>query len=70
MEPAERSPTPHIDAFIKPFGATIDGLPAWPVFETLVVALIVIGAIYYAWAVRGRAHDVEADTVTGEAAIA
>ena len=54
---------------LSPFGATIDGLPAWPVFEVLVIALIVTGAIYYAWAVRGRAHDIEADVVTGEAAI-
>ena len=61
---------PNIDTFIKPFGATIDGLPAWPVFETLVLALIVAGAIYYAFAIRGKAHDVEADLATGEAAIA
>ena len=61
---------PTIDGFIKPFGNTIDGMPAWPIFETLVGVLIVIGAIYYLVSVRGRAHDVEsADVITGEATI-
>ena len=32
------------------------GLPAWPLFETLVGLLLVIGAIYYVVAVRGRAR--------------
>ena len=61
---------PTIDGFIKPFGNTIDGMPAWPIFETLVGVLMVIGAIYYLVSVRGRAHDVEsADVITGEATI-
>ena len=61
---------PTIDGFIKPFGNTIDGMPAWPIFETLVGVLIVIGVIYYLVSVRGRAHDVEsADVITGEATI-
>ena len=60
---------PTIDGFIKPFGQEIAGLPAWPIFETLVGVLIVTGAIYYAVAIRGRAADVEADTATGEAVI-
>jgi amino acid transporter len=60
---------PTIDTFIKPFGNEIVGLPAWPIFETLVLTLIVTGAIYYAVAVRGRAADVEADLATGEATI-
>jgi urea carboxylase system permease len=62
---------PFINSFIKPFGQEITGLPAWPVFETLVGAILVFGAIYYAVAVRGTAHDVEtqADVVTGEAII-
>lgn len=60
---------PTIDGFIKPFGAEIAGLPAWPVFETLVLVILVFGAIYYAVSVRGRAADVEADTATGEAVI-
>ena len=62
---------PFINTFIKPFGNEISGLPAWPVFETLVGAILISGAIYYAVAVRGMAHDVEteADLVTGEAVI-
>jgi len=62
---------PFINTFIKPFGNEIPGLPAWPVFETLVGAILISGAIYYAVAVRGTKHDVEtqADMVTGEAVI-
>ena len=61
---------PTIDGFLKPFGNEIAGLPAWPIFESLVVTLLVLGSIYYAVAIRGRAHDVEAaDAVTGEATI-
>jgi urea carboxylase system permease len=62
---------PFINTFIKPFGQEISGLPAWPVFETLVGAILFFGAIYYMIAVRGSAHDVEnqADMVTGEAVI-
>ena len=46
---------PTINTFIKPFGSEIDGLPAWPLYETLVGVLLILGAIYYAIAVRGRA---------------
>jgi urea carboxylase system permease len=60
---------PTIDGFIKPFGTSIAGLPAWPIFETLVITILVIGAIYYAVSVRGRAADTEADLATGEATI-
>ena len=60
---------PTIDTFIKPFGNTIAGLPAWPVFEVLVVALLAFGALYYAVSIRGRALDVEADVATGETVI-
>jgi amino acid transporter len=61
---------PTIDGFLKPFGNAIAGMPAWPIFETLVGTLLVVGAIYYAVSVRGRAADVEsADAVTGEATI-
>ncbi len=52
---------PTIDAFIKPFGTEIAGLPAWPIFETLVGTLLVTGAIYYAIAIRGRAADTESE---------
>jgi urea carboxylase system permease len=60
---------PTIDGFIKPFGNAIDGMPSWPIFETLVIAILLIGAIYYAVSVRGRAADVEVDLATGEATI-
>jgi urea carboxylase system permease len=60
---------PTIDTFIKPFGNEIAGMPALPIFETLVITLLVVGAVYYAVAVRGRAADIEADVATGEATI-
>jgi urea carboxylase system permease len=60
---------PTIDGFIKPFNNTIAGMPAWPIFETLVIAILLLGAIYYAVSVRGRAADVEVDLATGEATI-
>jgi urea carboxylase system permease len=61
---------PTIDTFIKPFGTPIQGMPAWPIFETLVIVLAVVGILYYLVSVRGRAHDVEtADAATGEAMI-
>jgi urea carboxylase system permease len=61
---------PGFGAFFKPFGAEIEGLPAWPTFEVLVAVILITGIIYYAIAVRGRAADVEsADAVTGEAVI-
>jgi len=61
---------PAIGAFLTPFGQTLEGLPPWPTFETIVGVILIAGAVYYALAVRGRAHDVEADTATGEAMIA
>ena len=54
---------PTIDGFITPFGNAIEGLPAWPIFETLVVTLLVLGAIYYAVSVRGRAADIEGEEI-------
>ena len=47
----------------------LSGLPPWPVFETLVGLVIVVGAIYYLVAQRGREDRVEADLATGEAVI-
>lgn len=61
---------PAIGSFLTPFGNKLDNLPAWPTFETLVGVIVVVGALYYLVSVRGRAHDVEADTATGEALIA
>jgi hypothetical protein len=61
---------PTIDGFLKPFRNEIAGMPAWPIFETLVGTLLVVGVIYYAVSVRGRKADVEtADAITGEATI-
>jgi amino acid transporter len=60
---------PFINTFLSWGGAVLDALPAIPVFETLVGLVIVIGAIYYVVAQRGRAREVEADVATGEALI-
>jgi amino acid transporter len=60
---------PFINTFLSWGGAVLDALPAIPVFETLVGLVILIGAIYYVVAQRGRAREVEADVATGEALI-
>jgi urea carboxylase system permease len=60
---------PAFSAFFTPFGQTYENLPPWPTFEVIVVAILLLGAIYYVAEVRGRAADVEADTATGEALI-
>jgi amino acid transporter len=67
---------PFINTFLA-FGKNADGtanvlsgLPAWPVFETLVGLVVVIGLIYYLAVQRGREDRVEADVATGEAVIA
>jgi amino acid transporter len=60
---------PMINSFLQWFGQPLKGLPAWPLFETIVGTLIVTGAIYYAVAIRGRAQASEPDLATGEAVI-
>jgi amino acid transporter len=60
---------PFINSFLQWFGIPLDGLPAWPLYETVIGTLLTLGAIYYVVSVRGRAPDVEADKVTGEATI-
>jgi urea carboxylase system permease len=60
---------PGFGIFFTPFGQTIENLPNWPMFEVIVATILLIGAIYYVLEVRGRAHDVESDTATGEAMI-
>jgi amino acid transporter len=60
---------PLINALFAINGQKLDGLPAWPLFETLVGLLLVLGSIYYLIAVRGRAVEIEADAVTGEGVI-
>jgi urea carboxylase system permease len=51
-------------------GETLSGLPAWPLFETIVGALLLLGALYYVIAIRGTKHDIESDEATGETMIA
>jgi amino acid transporter len=60
---------PMINSFLQWFGKPLDWLPAWPLFETIIVTLLVTGAVYYIVSVRGRAADVEADAATGEKSI-
>jgi urea carboxylase system permease len=60
---------PTINSFLQWFGQPLKGLPSWPLFETIVGSLVVIGAIYYAVAVRGHAAVNEVDVATGEAVI-
>jgi amino acid transporter len=62
---------PFINTIVKWNGAVLDGLPAWPVFETLVLGAVVIGIVYYVVAQRGKLdrEQVETDPATGEATI-
>jgi amino acid transporter len=60
---------PFINTFLKVGGTLLDGLPAWPIFETTVGTVVILGAIYYVVAQRGREDHVEADLATGEAVI-
>ena len=60
---------PFINTFLKVGGTLLDGLPAWPIFETTVGTVVILGAIYYVVAQRGREDHVEADVATGEAVI-
>jgi urea carboxylase system permease len=60
---------PLINGLFKVNGQPLEGLPAWPLFESLVGLLLVTGAIYYLVAIRGQAADVEADAITGEGMI-
>jgi amino acid transporter len=61
---------PFINSFLQWFEQPLEGLPAWPLYETVVGTLLILGTVYYAVAVRGRKADVEtADAITGEATI-
>jgi amino acid transporter len=60
---------PFINTFLSWGGEVLTGLPAIPVYETLVGLVIVVGAIYYVAAQRGQEDRVEADAATGEAVI-
>ena len=61
---------PPFSTFFTPGGKPMEGLPEWPTFEVILGTLLLVGAIYYAVALRGRAPaSVEADAATGEAVI-
>jgi amino acid transporter len=62
---------PFINTIVKVNGQIQDQLPAWPVFETLVIATVIIGALYYVVAQRGKIDtmQVTADIATGESTI-
>jgi amino acid transporter len=62
---------PPINTFLQWNNQTLSGLPAWPVFEVVVVAIFGVGILYYVLTGQGRREDrVEADLATGEAMIA
>jgi len=58
---------PFINSFLTFLDQPLDWLPAWPLYETMVGLFLVLGVLYYVIAIRGRPHDVESDTATGEA---
>ncbi|HLO36360.1 MAG TPA: APC family permease, partial [Candidatus Deferrimicrobium sp.] len=62
---------PFINTFVKIGGTLQDQLPPWPIFETTVGTVLVVGIVYYLIAQRGRLDQVqiEADRATGEAVI-
>ena len=63
---------PFINTFLKFFGNPLTDLPSIPVFEATLAVIVVLGAIYYLVALRGKVDvtQVAADTATGETAIA
>ena len=60
---------PMINTFFKPFGNEIAGMPAWPIFETLVGAILIFGIVYFVVAVRGKVADTEVGRDAPEAVI-
>jgi urea carboxylase system permease len=62
---------PLINGLFEIGGQKLEALPAWPLYESLVVLLLATGAVYYVVSVRGKQADIEsADAITGEAMIA
>jgi len=62
---------PFINGFLKVGGNVLSGLPALPVFETLVGVVVLFGIVYYVVTGQGGRQDaVEADLATGEASLA
>jgi urea carboxylase system permease len=60
---------PLINGLFSVGGNKLDGLPPWPLFETLVGVLIVTGAVYYAVAIRGSQRDVELEPMAAPDAV-
>ena len=58
-----------INAFIKPFGNPLAGMPAWPVFETLVGIILIVGARTTGRRPGPGRGRPTADAITGEAVI-
>jgi amino acid transporter len=61
---------PYLNSFLQWFGTKLDWLPPWPLWESVVGLLLVVGALYYVISIRGRQDRIEADAATGEAVIA
>ena len=64
---------PPINTFLQWNGETLSGLPAIPVFETFVGAVLLLGVLYYFVSGQRSREDVSqlpADTATGETVIA
>jgi urea carboxylase system permease len=62
---------PFINTFIKIGGKVQEQLPPWPIFETTVGLVLLVGALYYIVAQRGKLDEIqlEPDKATGEAVI-
>jgi len=60
---------PFLNTFVTPLGQKVDWMPAWPLFETMTIAILIIGAIYYLGVVRRQAPDVEGTDTEPDAVI-
>ena len=62
---------PFINEYVSIGGKLLSGLPAIPIFEAILLLVVVVGAIYYVVAERGTlaAQPVDPDAATGEATI-
>lgn len=62
---------PNITALAFPGGEPLTGLPSWPIFETILGIIFLVGLVYYVAVERSRVTDeaVAPDLATGEALI-
>jgi len=60
---------PRINTFLQWFGTPLTGLPSWPLYETVVGTLLVLGGVYFLVAVRRHKEQEAPDLATGEATI-